>query len=470
MTIFGRSRWLPTLAGLAVLSLLAIAQAACSQRAPAAGRPPTTRAAHGTVWLATTGNDAGCRRNDQTRPCATFGKSFQLAHGGDTVIVQAGRYPTTNESSGATDIGPPGKKQAPVTFRCAGGGDVTFAAAEFAFLPGVSGVAFQGGCFRFHVVDFGYGGYTGVTSNIELDGVHMESFNCPGCRNVTIRNSEIGPLVACYMPGDGYGVPSYGNCDASDPNQAYWAAQGGTSGPQQEPFIHSGGAGRAINFTLDHDRIHGISSRWSGTHTGGLLIWDTDGLTIENTTFDHDAIYDIEFNSCSNDIDVVLRNNVFGWPVYSFDPTEPRPGKELPTGFRELGIGVGGAAQCGGTTPIERNWTIEFNRIAHGFITDGIPGTTYDNVVIRGNVLGSQTTCGQNGVPVGVTFDSNVFVGRHSCGTHALRVSRSPYVDAASGDFQLRPRSAAACFVANVRAGRKPTTLCGKRPANVNAR
>ena len=472
MTIFGRSRWFPTLAGLVLLFLLAIVQAACSARAPAAERTPDSRrAAHGIVWLSTAGNDGGCRRNDPARPCATFARSFQVAHAGDSVIVRPGSYPVTDQDTGATGILPVAGRTLPVVFRCASStGAVTFQAPVFAFKPGLAWVAFQGGCFRFHQVAFGYGGYPKQTKNITLDGVHMDSFECAGCANLTIENSEIGPLTACGAQD----APAYAKCDpnSSDPTERFYSQfQHGTDVIQQEPFIHDNGNGTvSSNILLNNDHIHGITSKWSGTHTGGLLIWDSIGLHIENTTFDHDAIYDIEFNSCSNDTNVVLKNDVFGWPVYSFDPTEPRPGQQLPVGFRELGIGVGGASYCGGTTPVERNWTIEFNRIAHGFITDGIPGTDYDNIVIRGNILGSQTTCGQNGVPAGVTFDSNVFVGHYSCGTHALRLSRSPYVDVAAGDFHLRPRSPAACFVANVRAGRKPTSRCAKRPQNVNVR
>jgi hypothetical protein len=342
------------------------------------------------VWLSVGGNDANCRRNDPDRPCATFNRAYQVAHTGDVVVVAGGRYPETAPSEGAVYIDPSASKHGVVTFACQGRHDVTFAAPVFAFHPGLSGVTMTGGCFHFHVPYFGYGGYPSVTQNITLDGVHMEGLNCAGCRNVTIKNSEIGPFVACYMPNDGQNAPSYAYCDTSKPSQAFWAAHGGIANIQQEPFVHSGSAGNAINFVLDHDHVHGISSKWDETHTGCLQTWDTDGLRITNSTFDHCAIYDMNISAPSIDDNVMITNNKFGVPVYSFDPTEPRPNGRLPRSFVE---GTFGAADVG----IDRNWLIRGNTFVNG-IRMGDRGSTYRNALVEDNDLGAGSDCRGVGV------------------------------------------------------------------------
>jgi chitodextrinase len=420
-------------------STLTASTAACPSPAP------TTPSAYGAqVFVSTSGNDTTCVRGDQSRPCLTFDRAYRVAQSGDTVSVAGGGYAMTEPNYGGTGIYTTDGH--PVTFVCRGDGDVTFAGPIFYFWAGVSNVTFRGGCFRFHVPYIGLGGYSQRTSNITLDGVHMDSFNIAGASNVTIANSEVGPFVACYGPSF---EPAYARCDPNspDPTERFYAGRPEGSGDlQQEPFIHNGGAGKATNITLDHVRVHHISSKWNGTHTGGLLVWGSDGLTIRGSTFDHNAIYDIQFNAGSSDSNVTIENNVFGYPVYSFDPTEPDPGGELPTSFRELGIGTGP-----GTT--NTNWLIRYNSIAHGFITDGLPGTTYNNVRIVGNILGKASTCG-SGQP-GLTFDHNVFVGR-TCGTNALRLTRQPYLDYVGGDYRLVPRSRASCFLENVRRGRLP--------------
>jgi hypothetical protein len=357
----------------------------------AAPRPDAhPRAITNRVWLSAAGNDARCRRNSPDRPCATFNRAYQVAHAGDTVIAAGGRYPETAPSEGAVYIDPSGSKHGVVTFVCQGKRDVTFAAPVFAFHPGLSGVKMIGGCFHFHVPYFGYGGYPAVTQDITLDGVHMEGLNCAGCKNVTIQNSEIGPFVACYMPNDGQSAPSYAYCDTSDPAQAFWAAHGGIANIQQEPFVHSGAAGNAVNFVLDHDHIHGITSKWDETHTGCLLTWDTDGLRITNSTFDHCAIYDIALSAPSVDNNVTITENTFGVPVYSFDPTEPHPNGRLPRAFVEGQLGAGSAG-------VDTNWLIRGNTFVNG-IRMGDAGSTYHNAFVENNNLGAGSDCRGAGV------------------------------------------------------------------------
>jgi len=324
-----------------------------------------------------------------------------VAQPGDSIAVAGGLYLQDAPQYGGTGIWSAAKGGAPITFVCAGG-DVTFAGPLFFVWAGAGGVSFRGSCFRFHLVAVGLGGYAARTHDVVFDGVHMDSFNISGAANVTIANSEVGPFVMCYGPGF---EPAYARCDpnSADPLERYWATRSDAGDVQQEPYIHSGAAGVATNITLDHDHIHGLSSKWSGTHTGGLLVWDSDGLTIRNSTFDHNAIYDLQFNAGSNDSNLTIENNTLSYPVYSQDPTEPNPGGELPIAFRE-GLGTGTGPNTTAT-----NWLIRYNRLAHGFTTDGLPGTTYNNVRVIGNNMGASPICGPP--HPGLTFTNNTACG-----------------------------------------------------------
>ncbi len=405
----------------------------------------------GQVSLSSVGSDSSCSRGGSA--CATFNRAYQLAHGGDTVVVHGGLYPEDSPTVGGYQILPDPSKTGTVTFVCAGDGDVTFAGPVFNFWAGLNGVTFQGGCFHFHVVFIGLGGYTQQTSNITLNGVHMDTFNISGALNVTIENSEVGPFVACYEPGDGTGAPSYATCNTSDPAQAYWASQGGTAQMQQEPFVHNGGAGLAQNVTLLDDTIHGISSTWSGTHTGGLIFWGTQNLHIIGSTFANNAIYDVFENQDSTDTGLELENNTFGIPVYSFDPTEPNPGGPLPWGFREVTIGGLGSTLT--------NVAITSNRFVNGLSINPVEGT-FVNVEVIGNILGKAPTCPSDVID----YDGNVSIG-HRCGLHSLLIGHLPYRDYAAGDYRLPAGSRIQCFLAQVRAGvPEPKAVCTKpRPS-----
>ena len=68
----------------------------------------------------------------------------------------------------------------------------------------------------------------------------------------------------------------------------------------------------------------------------------TNGFRITNTTFDHNAIYDIEENADSNDSGMVYQGNSFGRPVYTL--ADSTPAAPVPDGWREVTIGGYGIA------------------------------------------------------------------------------------------------------------------------------
>jgi hypothetical protein len=374
-------------------------------------------------------------RGNASLPCASFNRAYQIAAPGDTVAVTAGKYPASDPSAGATTIYPDASKEgssAPVTF-VAQGGDVTFAAPVFSFYPGVNNIVMRGSGFHFHIPTFGLGGYSARTHDITLDGVHMDSFEVVGAANITIKNSEVGPLDSCYAPGT-TSAPTSAWCDPSNPVEAYWATQpGGTTGKQAEPFIHNGSAGTATNITLQGDHIHGLQTKdgsANGLHTGGLLVWNVDGLTLRGNIWDHNAIYDVESAETGTLNNVTIENNVFGWPVYPLDPSQPNPGGETAKDWRELNLGSNGLPYS--------NWLIRYNSFAHGTILNG----NYTNVRVVANILGTNSA----NAATGIAQDHNVGVaGGPSYG--GLAVAQSPYQSYGGLDFQLVAGSAARSYV-----------------------
>jgi hypothetical protein len=128
----------------------------------------------------------------------------------------------------------------------------------------------------------------------------------------------------------------------------------------------------------------------------------------------------------------------------------PDDGKVTDQAFREVTAGSAGATFT--------NWSIRFNKFAHGLSLTSQGGQNFNNVHVVGNVLGAGSLCAD-----GVQVDSNVIVGHRSdCGANAFRLPAFPYVDYKNGDFRLKPNSAAACFLANVRAGKPGRGPCKK--------
>ena len=112
------------------------------------------------------GSDRGnCRRS---APCKTFDRAYQVASPGETISVAGGVYSSTWPAAGAHAIMKPGKPagSAPITFTCSGPVRFDATAPNFMIYPGVHSLNFRGGCFRFHIVQIGLGGYSGLVSKV----------------------------------------------------------------------------------------------------------------------------------------------------------------------------------------------------------------------------------------------------------------------------------------------------------------
>jgi hypothetical protein len=351
------------------------------------------------IYVATDGNDATCARDNPNAPCATLDGADAVAQPGDTIQVAPGNYPDVAKDGYGAGI----FHDTQATYVCAPGAaaeSVTFDSPGFLVGPGGGNVTIEGSCFSFHVVHVGLDGYNSSScancqvENVTFDDVSMDSFEITGAENVTIADSTVGPLVTCYADGDGSGAPSYADC----PDGSYWSSQGGTAGGgQDEPFIHNNGPDIATDVTLQGDTIEGISSLWDGTHTGGLLFWSTANLHILDTTFTHDAIYDILENQDSTDTGLEIEGNTFDNPVYSQDPTDNSGAPLVAPGWQEVELGSSGDTLT--------DATVSGNTFTNGIrFGDSSNSATYDDVSVADNTLGSDTTCGPL---AGITFAGN---------------------------------------------------------------
>jgi hypothetical protein len=397
--------------------------------------PVSAGSSAATVYVSSQGNDANACT--QAAPCATFDRARKVAPPGGTVVVAGGTFSANWAAAGAAVIYPDSAHDAsgtaPVTFVCQGNGDVTFdkTAPNFTFYPGVANVAFTGACFHFHILHFGYGGYADAAHDIVISGVKLDSFECAGCANVTIRGSEIGPVVGCY--GTAQSVPTAEMCDPAKAGETYWASLPlGSSNQAYTPYIHRGAAGPASNVTLDGDYFHDIQTRdSSGMHTECLQLWGVNGFTLRNSRFYHCAIFDVFASSDDVENNFTIENNFFSAPVEPLNASNA--GVETPLAWRELVV-----KSFPGTTI--SNWLIRFNSFEHGISLDNSAvGQTYSNARVIGNVLGSYSYC-----VAGVAWDYNATVNQGMpCDAHVTNLSSFPYVGYATGDLHLLNGSAA---------------------------
>jgi len=372
-----------------------------------------------TITLAPTGDDAACNRTSTT-PCKTFQRAYSVAQPGDVVSVQAGDYPANDLKRNAVTIfGAAKSGTAPVTFTCASAAPVTFSAPWFTIKA--FNVAITGHCFQLHAVRIGEPGDRSVTTrNVLIDGAHLDGLEVVGAQQVTLRNLEIGPNVACYAQGktgkgkNGRGITSAMWCDpAASPFEAFYAQRGTDDLPLQ-PYFHNNAGGVNPTVVLENSYIHDIQTKDAfNLHTGCGLIWTRAGAAPNSIVFRNDryvncAVLGLLFDHADG---VTVTGTWFGYPT---EPLSNGKGPvEAPVAQREIVFKTSGSGA--GWKP--KNWLISFNSFTHGISLDNSnTHPPFTNVVVRRNLLGRNSYC-----PPGTTFQENLFEGR-ACGTDPLTV------------------------------------------------
>lgn len=320
--------------------------------------------------------------------CSSLNAAYAAASGGDTVRVRTGSYGAQTISATA--------KTSYVTFR-ADGGPVTLTGAldvqtNFVKIDGQATSAPYDWQVPYHIVHIGQSSVRNhdVTVN-HLDG---RNFQIDTAYNVNITGGDWGPSVACRT----------GTYPASpSPNDQLENQITGRSGSSSTPH----------DIVLDGLYIHDQNTDNAGScHTGGLIFQGGYNVTIRNTKFEQNAIYDILFDDFTGTFrtdNITLENNWFGPPVLPLpDDTTVQPAAS------DVQVKWNGVPAL--------NWLVRFNSFSNGLALawGGMP-SSWTNVRVLGNTGGSYwdgtryQMCA--GVGSGVTAKYNAMVSIDNLGS-----------------------------------------------------
>ncbi len=269
------------------------------------------------LTVAPTGIDATCARNGTA--CGSMNRAYQLAQVGDVVEIRAGNYPAqTIESRGAVrDLAAPcapGSTANCITFVPSGPVTINGKLEVRGSSVYVKGSRSTPGPAANATYSITVDGYADVEANsvedhpdhVILEGIHAVSTGAFGVDTATFKDMDIGPATvvapngSCYVQeGNGFENKIGYNGDVSyTPRNVTWDGL----------RIHdqNGGASRELGFG------------GSGCHWGGLYIVTVDGLTIRNSVFERNVVYNIQVQNCCGAPpakNVLIEGNSFGCPV-----------------------------------------------------------------------------------------------------------------------------------------------------------
>jgi hypothetical protein len=382
------------------------------------------------VYVAPHGSDeAPCTR---AAPCRSFDRAYRVAQPGDTVELAAGTYPTQTIQVDPRKV----FVERNVVFRPARGAIVTIA-GDLAVYG--SHVSFVGSA---HPYDFRLRKLSSVATKGRLTSNHVlfqnldgQTFTIGPNYDITIRGGDWGPSVACYARGSATSSTAW--CPAGSPYAR--SGNGGSAGPYENNIGPDGSiVGQwPHRILLDGLLIHDQNSLDLGhMHQGGLFIVSGYGITIRNTKFLRNVVYQVQvqdFTSracCGQKFgpahDVVLENNWFGQPVTGLnDPGGDRTDDNQP------GLQLDPRGGCW------RNWLIRFNSFQRGPAIGFDGPACFENFRVVGNVglhPGLQCFYGV----AGLTWAYNAWVNGR-CGPTDAVLTALPYVSSTIGseDFHL---------------------------------
>jgi hypothetical protein len=365
------------------------------------------------LFVAPGGSDAGtCTR---TRPCATFDRAYRVAHPGDTVEIAGGAYPTqvVQVDRRKVNLTPPcslGRRARCVVFRPVAGatvtieGDLVVYASNALFLGSGRPLRFRIGKMLRSEATPGQA----TSHNVTFDDLHGAGFEIGPNHHITIKGGNWGPNYVCGTSG-------------TDENKV------GPDGniPRQWPH----------DVVLDGLRIHDQNSyHLDLCHMGGLFLISGHNITLRNSIFSRNAVYDIQVQDFTNADccgmkfgqmhDVLMENNWFGPPVRGLDE---------PNGSRRNDLQP--ELQLDGSYGGWKNWLIRFNSFYNGLDFAFRSAPTFRNVRVIGNI-GDAPGC--NAGARGLTWAFNAW--RHGrCGRTDVNIRNFPYRDVRIGseDYHL---------------------------------
>jgi hypothetical protein len=388
--------------------LLALTAIGCGVTCALPGATSTPFAGAATapkVFVAVGGADGNpCTRS---RPCAGLDRAYRVAKPGTVVEIGAGTYPPQ------TILAVPAKgyENRPcspvrlsrcVVFRPAAGARVTIQGDLVMF---GSNAIFRGSKRPYNfrlgrnlISDARRGAST--SHHVYFENLDGAAFTIGPNHHITIKGGDWGPNYIC---GSDRGVIE---------NKI------GPDGNILNQWPH--------HVVLDGLYIHDQNSHnLDACHFGGLFLISGHHLTIRNSVFSQNVVYQILIQDFSNPTccgmkfgqfrDVTIENNWFGPPVEGLAPH----GRGHTINDRQPELQFD--ARFGSWV----NWLIRFNSFHNGFsFAAGRTDPTFRNVRVIGNI-GEQPECFR-GTP-GVSWTSNAWRGG-TCGRSDVAVGRLPYV------------------------------------------
>jgi hypothetical protein len=326
------------------------------------------------VWVSTTGNDTTCVRGDQTKPCATFNKAYQLAGCGDEVEVESGSYVAQT-----------------IVYQAAKDTCTSASRVEFTPAPPASVIvaAFNlgtNGPKHLKISDMTSSDISTIgpgSDDIYIDNLTAKSFNIFGASNITVKGGNFGNCASdathncVFKIGDGYAA---GNIETNP-----------------------------SNIVIDGATIHDMTTTDPVLyHIECMYIVAGGPITIKNSTFYHCQDFDIfgqDYNSAiagnTTPHDVSIQNNLFGEGYDDSVFTSPR----------------GTAVSITSRGQAYSNWNISFNSFYEGTVISGkssaagfgfsnsCPGADCGGTMTGGIALGNLMA---NGCSSGFTYSYNL--------------------------------------------------------------
>jgi hypothetical protein len=378
------------------------------------------------VYVAPNGSDKGLCT--QAAPCRTFDRGYRVAKPGETILLAGGTYPSQLVRVDPTKV----RASRNVVFTPARGATVSVA-GELQMYG--SHATFRGSPapYDFKVRKLESVGTRGPTTSnhVEFDNLSGETFSIGPNYDITIDGGDFGPSIACHARGSKLFDPSTW-CPAGSP----YATTGndGAAGPYENAIGPDGNIRNQWphDIVLDGVTIHDQNSLdLDKLHQGGLFIISGYDITIENSKFLRNVVYDVQVQDFTNPDccgmtfgpahDVVIQNNWFGQDVLGLnDPGGPALGDNQP----ELQLDPRGG-KCW------TNWLIRFNSFFHGPALGFDADPCFSNVRVIGNIgehPGLQCFYGA----AGLTWAYNAWVNGQ-CGPTDVALTALPYVDPTIG-------------------------------------
>jgi hypothetical protein len=322
-----------------------------------------------TLYVSPTGSDAAACT--QSAPCASFDRAYHASQPGGTVSIAAGTYPaqTIHDDASKTNA------TADVTFAPAKNADVTIDGDLVVY---GSHVVVRGAKpYNLHLRTLWVRAPAAHVRAEQLDGASFEVF---GSTYVTILGGDWGPG------------------DEPDVLESRISPDGGVLDSEPHDILLDG--------LYIHDHNSRDLTQW---HNGGMELVSGYAITIRNTVFARNVVYDLEVQDFTtpaccgmkygNAHDILLENNWFGHPVLG----PPYGATTDDDGQPELQMDPQGGPWT--------NWTLRHNSFDNGpdIVFDG-PPTQFSGFTLTGNIGGRLAHCAD-----GATFTGNLWA-RGPCG------------------------------------------------------